>query len=359
MSKLNFYSGPAILPQPVMDQAADAIRDFEGTGLSILEISHRSKEFVKVMNDARALVKELLQLNNNYEVMFLHGGALSQFHMVPMNLLNTNETASYFDTGTWANGALTEAKLYGNVHVACSSKDKNYTYIPKQYNIAANSKYLHITSNNTIYGTQLSSAYLSNLMNEKTPLVCDMSSDIFSRRLDHNRFALIYAGAQKNAGAAGTTMVIVNREILGTVKRPIPKMLDYSRHIGAESMLNTPSVFAVYVSYLTLQWIKQQGIAALEEINNRKAAKLYAVIDGSSLYKGTVDTDSRSLMNVCFLLNDESLNDRFNAYTEQHNILGLKGHRSVGGFRASIYNAMPESGVDTLIEVMREFERTA
>lgn len=359
MSKLNFYSGPAILPPSVMQQAAEAIYNFDNTGLSILEISHRSKQFVKVMEEARALVKELLQLNNNYEVLFLHGGALSQFHMVPMNLLNSTETASYFDTGTWAHGALTEAKLFGNVHVACSSKDKNYTYIPQQYSLAANSKYLHLTSNNTIYGTQLSSAYMQRLMDEKTPLVCDMSSDIFSRRLDHNRFALIYAGAQKNAGAAGTTMVILNKEILGTVKRPIPKMLDYSRHIGADSMLNTPSVFAVYVSYLTLKWIKEQGVANLETVNTRKAAKLYAAIDSSSLYKGTVETDSRSQMNVCFLLNDESLNDKFNAYAEQHNILGLKGHRSVGGFRASIYNAMPESGVDTLIDVMKEFERTA
>lgn len=359
MSKLNFYSGPAILPQVVMEQAAEAIHNFAGTGLSILEISHRSKPFVAVMEQARTLVKELLQLNSNYEVLFLHGGALSQFHMVPMNLLNTNETATYFDTGTWAHGALTEAKLFGNVHVACSSKDKNYTYIPQQYDVPQQSKYVHITSNNTIYGTQLSTAYMNRLMESKTPIVCDMSSDIFSRRLDHNRFALMYAGAQKNAGAAGTTMVILNKEILGTAKRPIPKMLDYSRHIGADSMLNTPSVFAVYVSYLTLQWIKQQGIGNIEDANNRKAAKLYAAIDSSSLYKGTVEADSRSLMNVCFLLNDASQDDRFNAYAEQQGIVGIKGHRSVGGFRASIYNAMPESGVDTLIAVMNEFERTA
>lgn len=359
MSKLNFYSGPAILPQSVMQQAADAIHNFDNTGLSILEISHRSKQFVKVMEEARALIKELLQLNNSYEVLFLHGGALSQFHMVPMNLLNSNETASYFDTGTWANGALTEAKLFGNVHVACSSKDKNYSYIPNSYSIAPDSKYLHITSNNTIYGTQLSTPYLNKVLDSKTPVVCDMSSDIFSRGLDYNRFALIYAGAQKNAGAAGTTMVIINREILGNVTRPIPKMLDYSRHIGADSMLNTPSVFSVYVSYLTLKWAKEQGLNNLEATNTRKANKLYDAIDTSSLYKGTVEKDSRSRMNVCFLLNDESLNDKFSAYAEQHNIVGIKGHRSVGGFRASIYNAMPESGVDILIEVMREFERTA
>ncbi|MBS1613607.1 MAG: 3-phosphoserine/phosphohydroxythreonine transaminase [Bacteroidetes bacterium] len=359
MSKLNFFSGPAVLPDSVMQQAADAIHNFDNTGLSILEISHRSKQFVKVMDEARALVKELMGLDANYEVLFLHGGALSQFHMVPMNLLNANETASYFDTGTWAHGALTEAKLFGNVHIACSSKDKNYTYIPREYNIATGNKYLHLTSNNTIYGTQINTPYLNQIIDTDTPIVCDMSSDIFSRQLNYNKFALIYAGAQKNAGAAGTTMVILNKDILGTAKRPIPKMLDYSRHIGADSMLNTPSVFAVYVSYLTLKWIKEQGVANLQAANQRKADKLYAAIDGSSLYKGTVEKDSRSQMNVCFLLNDETLNDKFNAYAEQHDVLGLKGHRSVGGFRASIYNAMPESGVDTLIEVMKEFERMA
>jgi len=359
MKKWNFYSGPAILPNVVLEQAANAIEDFAGTGLSILEVSHRSKEFVQVMEEARALVKELLQLDNSYEVLFLHGGALSQFHMVPMNLLNEGEIASYFDTGTWAQGALKEARLFGNVQVACSSADMNYTYIPATYNIAPNSKYLHITSNNTIYGTQLSSSYLNTLMQHTdAPLVCDMSSDIFSRQLNFNRFDLIYAGAQKNMGPAGTTLVVIKKDILGKVNRSIPKMLDYQKHIAAESMLNTPSVFAVYVSWLTLKWIKQHTIKALEEANIRKATKLYAAIDNSSLYKGTVAPDSRSLMNVCFLLNDNTLDDKFNKYAEAQGIIGIKGHRSVGGFRASIYNAMPENGVDTLIEIMQEFERT-
>jgi phosphoserine aminotransferase len=358
MKKWNFYSGPAILPNEVLEQAANAIEDFAGTGLSVLEVSHRSKEFVQVMEEARALVKELLQLNDSYEVLFLHGGALSQFHMVPMNLLNEGETASYFDTGTWAQGALKEARLFGNVQVACSSADKNYIYIPGSYDIASDAKYLHITSNNTIFGTQLSSSYLSTLMQHtNTPLVCDMSSDIFSRQLDFNRFDLIYAGAQKNMGPAGTTLVVVKKDILGKVNRSIPKMLDYQKHITADSMLNTPSVFAVYVSWLTLKWIKQHTIKILEETNIRKATKLYAAIDSSSLYKGTVATDSRSLMNVCFLLNDAALDDKFNKYAEEQGIIGIKGHRSVGGFRASIYNAMPERGVDTLIEVMSEFER--
>lgn len=359
MKKLNFYAGPAILPQQVLQQAAAAIADFSGMGLSILEISHRSKEFVAIMDEACALVRELMQLSPEQEVIFMHGGALSQFHLVPMNLLSEGETASYFDTGTWAHGAITEAKLFGHVHLACSSKADNYTYIPKEYSIAPGSKYLHITSNNTIYGTQLSQQYIETLQQESTPLVCDMSSDIFSRRHNFSRFGLIYAGAQKNMGAAGVTMVVVNKSLLGKTNRAIPRMLDYRLHIEKGSMLNTPSVFAVYVTCLTLRWIKEQGLEQLEQLNTRKAELLYTCIDSSQLYQGTVQKDSRSQMNVCFLLKDKNLDERFNSFMAQHNIAGLKGHRSVGGFRASLYNAMDEAGVQALVDAMKEFERTA
>jgi phosphoserine aminotransferase len=360
MKKLNFYSGPAILPPSVLEQAKNSIEDFAGSGLSVLEISHRSKEFVQVMEQARALVKELMQLNNNYEVLFMHGGALSQFHIVPMNLLNENETASYFDTGTWANGALTEAKNFGKVHIACSSRNKDYTYLPKAYNVAEESKYLHITSNNTIYGTQINAAQLQKISTENKSIVCDMSSDIFSRQLDYNQYDLIYASAQKNIGPSGTTLVAVNKNILGTVNRSIPKMLDYRKHIEKESMLNTPSVFSVYVSYLMLQWMKAEGLENIEARNIRKAAKLYALLDASNIFEGTVAAEDRSLMNVCFKLKNHSteMENAFVNFCTANNILGIKGHRSVGGFRASIYNAMPEEGVDTLIEVMKEFERT-
>ncbi|HLP20019.1 MAG TPA: 3-phosphoserine/phosphohydroxythreonine transaminase [Chitinophagales bacterium] len=355
MSKINFYAGPAILPAEVLEQAQAAIKDFAGTGLSILEISHRSKEFVKVLEEACALVKELMHLEADREVLFLHGGGLSQFHMVPMNLLGDGETASYFDTGTWAHGALQEAKLFGNVHVACSSKDKNYTYIPKEYTVAPGSKYLHLTSNNTIYGTQQQFP-LNPRPSSPVPLVCDMSSDIFSREMDYNQFDLIYAAGQKNAGAAGTTIVVVNKNILGKVNRRIPKMLDYRKHIEKEGMLNTPSVFAIYVSYLTLLWIKKEGIQNIEARNKRKAAKLYAAIDNSELFEGTVAKEDRSLMNVCFNVKDKALEEKFVQFTQAREIVGIKGHRSVGGFRASIYNAMPESGVDVLCQAINEFK---
>ncbi|MCW5907800.1 MAG: 3-phosphoserine/phosphohydroxythreonine transaminase [Chitinophagales bacterium] len=365
MKPYNFYAGPAILPEEVLQKAQDAIKNFAGTGLSILEISHRSKEFVKVMDEARALVKELMQLNDEREVLFMHGGGLSQFHTVPMNLLNEDETASYFDTGTWAHGAVEEAKLFGNVHIACSSADKNYTYVPKSFSVAPNSKYLHITTNNTIYGTQLNltpnpspvgegSNYFQGLT---CPLVADMSSDIFSRELDYNQFDLIYAAAQKNAGAAGVTIVVVNKNILGTVKRKIPRMLNYRLHIEKESMLNTPSVFAVYVSYLTLQWIKKEGIKNIEVRNKRKAEKLYNAIDASALFEGTVNKEDRSVMNVCFRLNDTALEEKFVAFCKERNIVGIKGHRTVGGFRASMYNALPEEAVDVLAEAVKEFEQ--
>lgn len=357
MKPYNFYAGPGILPEEVLQQAQESIKSFAGTGLSILEISHRSKEFVKVMEEARTLVRELMYLNNDREVLFMHGGGLSQFHLVPMNLLNENETASYFDTGTWAHGALEEAKLFGNVHIACSSKDKNYSYIPKKFSVVPHSKYLHITSNNTIYGTQLKFPLNLSALHP-VPLIADMSSDIFSQQMDYNRFDLIYAAAQKNAGAAGVTIVVVNKNILNKVNRKIPRMLEYRQHIEKDSMLNTPSVFAVYVSYLTLQWIKKEGIKNIEARNQRKAQKLYDAIDTSNLFDGTVAKEDRSIMNICFKAKDTAIEDRFTAYAKQHNIIGIKGHRSVGGFRVSIYNAMPESGVNELVQAIKEFERT-
>jgi phosphoserine aminotransferase len=306
------------------------------------------------MEETRALVKELMQLKEDREVLFLHGGGWSQFYMVPMNLLNEDETAEYFDTGRWAHGAMEEAKVYGKVHVACSSKEQNYNHIPKNYSISDSSIYLHITSNNTVYGTQL-----HWWPETKIPVVADMSSDIFSRQLDFNRFDLIYAVAQKNMGIAGTTMVVLNKNLLGSVKRHLPRMLDYKGHIEAGSMANTPSVFAVYVSYLTLQWIKKEGLKTIEERNRRKAQQLYDTIDASSLFKGSVAKEDRSSMNVCFVMNEKALEEKFLDYASKQGIVGIKGYRVVGGFRASIYNAMPESGVAQLVEAMKEFERTA
>jgi phosphoserine aminotransferase len=359
MKKYNFYAGPAILPPTVLQQAQEAIKDFEGTGLSILEISHRSKEFVRVMDQARALVKELMRLGSDYEVLFLQNGALAQFHMVPMNLLNEDETAAYFDTGAWAYGALEEAKLFGNVYTACSSRDANYSYIPATFTLPEAVKYLHVTSNNTIYGTQLQFP-LTKPWSANVPLVCDMSSDIFSREIDYSQFDLIYAGAQKNMGPAGTVLVVVKKSMLGTVRRNIPKMLDYRQHIDKESMLNTPSVFSVYVAFLTLLWIKQQGIEQLELQNKHKANLLYDAIDNSKVFEGTVAHNSRSLMNVCFgvskdIPNRSEVEKRFALFAEQHGFIGLPGHRSVGGFRASIYNAMEVEGVKALVQCIGTF----
>lgn len=366
MKKINFYSGPAILPEEVLVQAQEAIKNFAGTGLSILEVSHRSKEFVRIMDEAIGLVKEILQLDNNREVMFLQGGASSQFFMVPMNLLNENETAAYLDTGQWAHNALEEAKNFGHVHIAASSREKKYSYIPKLANsewqeVSSKYKYIHITTNNTIYGTQLFPNH--PLLATHHSLVADMSSDIFSRQLDFNKFDLIYAGAQKNFGCAGTTLVIVNKNILGTVNRSIPKMLDYRVHIEKQSMHNTPSVFSVYVAYLTLQWIKKQGLKTLEKKNIRKAKKLYDAISASNLFECAAAKEDQSLMNVCFhisptLENAKLLEEKFLGFAAERNIAGIKGYRTVGGFRASIYNAMPESGVDILIKAMKDFETT-
>lgn len=349
----NFNAGPSILPKSVLEQASAAIIDYNNTGLSILEIGHRTKEFQPIMDEARALVRELLVLDSDHEVLFLHGGATTQFMQVPMNLLNDDETAAYTDTGVWGTKAIKEAKLFGNVDVVCSSKDANYNYIPKDFAVRNDAKYFHITTNNTIYGTQWQS-----IPKVSIPIVADMSSDIFSRRRDYNSIALFYAGAQKNMGSAGVTLVVVNKNILGTVKRAIPTIMDYRNHIRDGSMLNTPPVFAVYVSMLTLQWLKEMGgVNAMEAANNEKAAMLYNAIDTSALFKATAAKEDRSKMNVCFVMNDASLEKSFLAFAEQHSIYGIKGHRTVGGFRASLYNALSLTSVEYLIDVMKEFEK--
>lgn len=348
----NFNAGPSILPREVLQQAAAAVLNFNNTGLSILEFGHRTQEFTAVMEEARQLVKELMQLDADHEVLFLHGGASTQFMQVPMNLLDAKECMAIADTGVWSSKAIKEAKLFGKVDIVCSSKEKNYTYIPKDFAIPNDAKYFHITTNNTIYGTQW-----QQIPQCSSSLVADMSSDILSRQMDFNRFDLIYAGAQKNMGPAGVNLVVVNKNILGKVKRAIPTIMDYRNHIAEKSMLNTPPVFAVYVSMLTLRWLKAQGgIKAIEKINNAKAALLYQAIDESSLFTGTVAKEDRSKMNVCFVMGNENIEKEFIQYTRTLGIAGIKGHRSVGGFRASLYNALPISSVEVLTRAMRDFE---
>ena len=347
----NFNAGPSILPKLVFEEASQAILNFNNTGLSILEIGHRTPIFQEVMDEARALVKELMLLDDEHEVLFLHGGASTQFMQVPMNLLDEKETAAFTDTGEWSTKAIKEAKLFGKVEIVCSSKENNFTYIPKDFAVPNDAKYLHITTNNTIYGTQW-----QKIPKTSNSLVADMSSDILSRVLDFNAFDLIYAGAQKNMGAAGVNLVVVNKNILGKVKRTIPTIMDYRNHIKEGSMLNTPPVFAVYVCMLTLRWLKALGgVAAIEKLNNEKAALLYAAIDESPLFTGTVNKEDRSKMNVCFVMNDTSLEESFLQFTKEQGIVGIKGHRLVGGFRASLYNALQLSSVEVLTEVMREF----
>lgn len=350
----NFNAGPSILPREVFDEAAAAVLNYNNSGLSILEYGHRTPAFENIMQEARSLMKELMDLDDDHEVLFLHGGASTQFMQVPMNLLDTKETASYTDTGIWAAKAIKEAKLFGKPEIVCSSKDKNYSFLPKDFAVPNDAKYFHITTNNTVYGTQWQKIpATSNVM------VADMSSDILSRTLDFNAFDLIYAGAQKNIGAAGVTAVIVNKNCLGKIKRNIPTMMDYRNHIAEQSMLNTPPVFAVYTCMLTLRWLKKQGgVKAIEEINNEKAALLYAEIDRNTLFKGTVEKEDRSKMNVCFVMKDASLEESFLKYASSQNIIGIKGHRSVGGFRASLYNAMPISSVQFMVAVMKDFEKT-
>ncbi len=352
VKKHNFSAGPAILPQTVIEQAAAAVLNFNNSNLSILEVSHRGKDFVAVMNEAQSLVKELLGLGEEFEVLFLTGGASSQFYMTAMNLLNEDETACYLDTGAWSTKAIKEANLFGKVNILASSKDKNFSYIPKDYAIPADAKYLHLTSNNTIYGTQL-----QQLPNTDKPIICDMSSDIFSRPIDPSRYAVIYAGAQKNLGPAGTTLVIVRKDMLGKVARAIPTMLDYNTHIAKSSMFNTPPAYPVYVCMLTLRWLKEKGgLEEVQKMNEKKAALLYNEIDRNPYFKGTVAKEDRSLMNVTFVMEDDSLTEKFMATATEAGCVGLKGHRSVGGFRASIYNAMPYEGVARLVEVMQNFK---
>lgn len=352
MKKLNFYSGPAILPPSVLEKAAQAVLDFNGSGLSILEISHRSSAFQEVMDGARALVRELYELPTDYEVLFLTGGASTQFPLIPYNLLPQGGTAAYLETGQWAENAIKEARLFGNVAVVASSRDANFSYIPKQYTVPSNATYLHVTTNNTIYGTQLHSIPQSHC-----PIVADMSSDIFSRPFDATQCGVIYAGAQKNMGAAGTTVVIVRKDLLGKTNRAIPTMFDYQTHIAKGSMFNTPPVFAIYVSYLTLQWIKQRGLAKIGSDNQQKADTLYTEIDRNSLFTGTVTKpEDRSQMNVTFRCNNTNLEQSFLDLATQNNCIGIKGYRTVGGFRASIYNAMDLAGVQTLVQLMQHFE---
>ena len=352
MKKHNFSAGPCILPQEVLQKASDAILNFNDDNLSLIEISHRSKSFVAVIEKARSLSLELLGLENKgYKALFLQGGASLEFLMVAYNLLN--KKAAYLNTGTWADKAIKEAKAFGEVVEVGSSKDKGYNYIPKGYKIPEDVDYFHCTSNNTVAGTQIKEFPETNV-----PLVCDMSSDIFSRQLDFEKFDLIYAGAQKNMGPAGATLVIIKEEILGKVERHIPSMLNYQIHIDKDSMFNTPSVFAVYVSMLTLQWLKDLGgIKFIEEVNNKKAALLYAEIDRNPLFKGIVAKEDRSTMNATFTLTDSSLTETFDKMWVAAGINGLNGHRSVGGYRASMYNALPLYSVQTLVDVMQELER--
>lgn len=347
----NFGAGPCILPQEVFKQASRAVLDFKD-GLSILEISHRTPEFEGVVEEATKLVKELLNVPSGYSVLFLQGGASLQFAMVPMNLLPEGKTAAYLETGVWANKAIKEVKYFGKANIVASSKDANYTFIPKDYTIPEDSAYFHCTSNNTIYGTEMFTLPVT-----KVPIVCDMSSDIMSREIDVAKYDLIYAGAQKNIGPAGLTIVIVKDEILGKTGRGIPSMLDYQVHIEGGSMYNTPPVFSIYVAMLNLNWLKSKGgVAEIEKENKAKAHALYTEIDRNSLFKGTCAVEDRSRMNVCFVMENSELEKAFSKFADDNGFEGLKGHRSVGGFRASMYNALPITSVHALIDLMQTFE---
>jgi len=350
----NFSAGPSILPKEVLLKSSEAILDFNNSGLSLIEISHRSKDFVDVMEKARSLVLELLNLEGKgYKVLFLQGGASTQFLMVALNLLE--KRAGYLNTGTWSDKAIKEAKIYDDVYEVGSSKDANFNYIPKGYEIPSDYDYFHCTSNNTIYGTQMKSFPKSSI-----PMVCDMSSDIFSRQLDFSKFDLIYAGAQKNMGPAGTTLVVVKEDILGKVSRKIPSMMDYKVHISKSSMFNTPPVFAVYTSMLTLEWIKNLGgLKAVEELNKKKSIIMYSEIDLNPLFKGYAAKEDRSSMNATFTLTNDHLKETFDTMLKEAGISGLNGHRSIGGYRASMYNALSVDSVKALVEVMSELESKA
>ncbi|WP_299577938.1 3-phosphoserine/phosphohydroxythreonine transaminase [uncultured Sunxiuqinia sp.] len=354
MKKHNFSAGPSILPQFTIEKTAEAIKDFAGTNLSVMEVSHRGKEFIAVMDEAQALFRELLNIPEDYSVLFLGGGASMQFCMVPYNLMKSK--AAYLNTGAWSAKAIKEAKFFGEVVEVASSKDTVYNYIPKDFEIPADADYFHFTSNNTIYGTQIRKDFDLDI-----PVICDMSSDIFSRQIDVSKYGIIYGGAQKNLAPAGVAFVIVKNELLGKVDRPIPTMLNYQTHIDGGSMFNTPPVVPIYAALQTLKWLKDNGgIAAMEKINEEKAALLYDEIDRNPLFKGTVlNKEDRSLMNVCFIMNDgyEALEKEFFDFATAQGMSGIKGHRSVGGFRASIYNAMPKESIQALIDAMQAFEK--
>ena len=353
MKKHNFSAGPSILPRVAIENAAKAILDFDGIGLSLLEISHRSADFEAVNNEAEALFRELLQVPDNYKILFLGGGASTQFFQVPYNLLE--KKAGYVNTGVWANKAIKEARLFGETDVVASSEDKNFNYIPKNYTIPTDLDYLHITTNNTIYGTE----YKTDIDSPVT-LVADMSSDILSRPVDVSKYGLIYGGAQKNIGPAGVTVVIVREDILGKVSRKLPSMVDYRNHIANQSMFNTPPVFAIYVVRETLRWLKSiGGVPAIQKLNEEKAALLYEEIDRNPLFEGTAVKEDRSLMNICFVMTEKyaDLAPQFLEFAKSKGMVGIKGHRLVGGFRASTYNALPKESVQALVDCMREFEK--
>jgi len=349
MKKLNFNAGPSILPEEVFAGASRAIMDFENTGLSILEIGHRTPLFENVLNEAIGTAKELMGLGEDHSILFLHGGATTQFSQVPMNFLNPDQTAAYLDCGTWGLKAIKEAKLYGGVNVVASSKDKNYSYVPKGYAIPEDAAYFHYTSNNTIEGTEM-----LEIPETSVPLIADMSSDILSHSIDFSRFAFIYAGAQKNIGAAGVNMVVVRKDMLEKTGRKLPGMMDYREHVKAGSMLNTPPVFAIYVCMLTLRWLKKLGgIAAMEKINIQKASLLYKTLEDHGGFDLFVAKEDRSRMNVVFRIPDAALEKKFLAVCEKEGIAGVEGHRSVGGYRISLYNAMPLEGVETISRLIR------
>lgn len=353
MKKHNFSAGPSILAKEVIENTAKAVSDLNGIGLSVMEISHRGKDFQAVMDETVALFKELLDIPEGYQVLFLGGGASMQFCMVPYNLLN--KKAAYLETGVWAKKAAKEAKFFGEVDIVASSADKNFSYIPRDYNIPADADYFHITTNNTIYGTEIKED-----LDSPVPLIADMSSDIFSRPIDISKYALIYGGAQKNLGPAGATFVIVREDILGKSERPIPTMLNYQTHIDNGSMFNTPPCLPIYTIMETLRWLKKLGgVKKMQELNEAKARLLYDEIDRNGLFVGTAEKESRSLMNICFVMNEQykELEQEFLSYASSLGMVGLKGHRSVGGFRASTYNALPMESVKALVDAMQEFER--
>lgn len=352
--KHNFGAGPCILPQEVFQEASQAVLNFNNTGLSILEISHRSKEFDEVIVETERLVRELLNVPQNYSILFLQGGASQQFAMVPLNLLPEGGKAAYLDTGVWATKAAKEAKKLGTVEIVASSSDQNYNYVPKDFEIPSDAAYFHYTSNNTIYGTEVFVKPETNI-----PTVVDMSSDIFSREINVREFDLIYAGAQKNMGPAGVTLVIVRDEILGKSGRTLPTILDYESHVKANSLYNTPPVFSIYVSMLNLRWLKAKGgVGVMEQENIIKARTLYDEIERNPFFKGTASVEDRSRMNVTFVTINPDHEAEFLNLAKERNLIGIKGHRSVGGFRASIYNALTLTSVNALVDAMKEFEES-